>query len=83
VPFFWTYHFGRQFEYLGHAASWDRLHIEGDIDAQRFVALQIRGDEVAGVIACQRERTTAMLIEQMRRPLKASEAIAVLRQADG
>ena len=82
VPFFWTYHFGRQFEYLGHADRWDRLHIDGDINAQRFVALQIRGEEVAGVVACQRERTTGMLIERMRRPLKASEAIRLLRRAD-
>jgi hypothetical protein len=83
VPFFWTYHFGRRFEYLGHTDRWDGLHIDGDIDTQRFVALQIRGDEVAGVVACQRERTTAMLIERMRRPLGASEAIALLRQANG
>ncbi len=82
VPFFWTYHFGHRFEYLGHADHWDRLHIDGDIDAQRFVALQIRGEEVAGVVACQRERTTAMLIERMRRSLKASDAIALLGQSD-
>ena len=82
VPFFWTYHFGQSFEYLGHADRWDRLHIDGDIDAQRFVALQIRGEEVAGIIACQRERTTAMLIERMRHPLNASEAIGLLRHAD-
>ena len=80
VPFFWTYHFGRRFEYLGHADRWDRLHIDGDIDAQRFVALQIRGEDVAGVVACQREHATAMLIERMRRPLKASEAIGSLQQ---
>ena len=82
VPFFWTYHYGQNFEYLGHADRWDRLHIDGDIDAQRFVALQIRGEEVAGIIACQRERTTAMLIERMRHPLNASEAIGLLRHAD-
>jgi NADPH-dependent 2,4-dienoyl-CoA reductase/sulfur reductase-like enzyme len=82
VPFFWTYHFGQQFEYLGHADRWDRLHIDGDIDTQRFVALQIRGDDVAGVVASQRERATAMLIDRMRRPLKASDAIELLRKAD-
>ena len=82
VPFFWTYHFGRRFEYLGHADHWDRLHIDGDLDTQRFVALQIRGDEVVGVVACQREHATAMLIERMRRPLKAGDAIGLLRQAD-
>jgi NADPH-dependent 2,4-dienoyl-CoA reductase/sulfur reductase-like enzyme/nitrite reductase/ring-hydroxylating ferredoxin subunit len=79
VPFFWTYHFGKRFEYLGHAENWDRLHIDGDLDDQCFVALQMRGEDVVGVIACQREQTTAMLIERMRQRLTISEAIALLR----
>jgi NADPH-dependent 2,4-dienoyl-CoA reductase/sulfur reductase-like enzyme/nitrite reductase/ring-hydroxylating ferredoxin subunit len=79
VPFFWTYHFGRRFEYLGHAEQWDRLHVDGSLDDQRFVALQIRGDDVVGVVACQREHTTALLIEWMRQPLKVTEALRVLR----
>jgi NADPH-dependent 2,4-dienoyl-CoA reductase/sulfur reductase-like enzyme/nitrite reductase/ring-hydroxylating ferredoxin subunit len=79
VPFFWTYHFGKNFEYLGHAERWDRVHIDGELDDQRFVALQIRGEDVVGVVACQREYTTALLIERMRQPLTVSEAMDLLR----
>jgi NADPH-dependent 2,4-dienoyl-CoA reductase/sulfur reductase-like enzyme len=79
VPFFWTYHFGKRFEYLGHPESWDRLHLDGDLDHQRFVALQLCGEDVVGVIACKREHTTAMLIERMRHPLTISEATALMR----
>jgi NADPH-dependent 2,4-dienoyl-CoA reductase/sulfur reductase-like enzyme len=79
VPFFWTYHFGKRFEYLGHAGGWDRLHIDGSLDDQRFVALQIRGEHVVGVIACQREHMTAILVERMRRPLTICEATNLLR----
>jgi NADPH-dependent 2,4-dienoyl-CoA reductase/sulfur reductase-like enzyme/nitrite reductase/ring-hydroxylating ferredoxin subunit len=79
VPFFWTYHFGKRFEYIGHPHGWDRLHLDGSLDDQRFVALQIQDDRIVGVIACQRERTTAILIERMRKPLKVSEAIELLR----
>jgi NADPH-dependent 2,4-dienoyl-CoA reductase/sulfur reductase-like enzyme/nitrite reductase/ring-hydroxylating ferredoxin subunit len=78
VPFFWTYHFGHRFEYLGHAEKWDRIHIDGALDEPRFVALQIQGEHVVGVIACQREDTTAKLIELMREPLKAPEAMRLL-----
>jgi NADPH-dependent 2,4-dienoyl-CoA reductase/sulfur reductase-like enzyme/nitrite reductase/ring-hydroxylating ferredoxin subunit len=81
VPFFWTYHYGQRFEYLGHPTAWDRLHIEGDLDAQDFVALQIREAQVVGVIACQHERTTAMLIDRMRAPLAESEALALIRSS--
>jgi NADPH-dependent 2,4-dienoyl-CoA reductase/sulfur reductase-like enzyme len=79
VPFFWTYHFGKRFEYLGHAQRWDRVHIDGELDDQRFVALQIHGEDVVGVVACQRERATALLIERMRQPLTVPEAMNLLR----
>ncbi len=79
VPFFWTYHFGKRFEYIGHPGCWDRIHLDGNLTDQHFVALQIKEDHVAGIIACQRERTTAVLIERMREPLKFSEAIDLLR----
>jgi NADPH-dependent 2,4-dienoyl-CoA reductase/sulfur reductase-like enzyme/nitrite reductase/ring-hydroxylating ferredoxin subunit len=75
VPFFWTYHYGKRFEYLGHPAEWDAIHIEGALDEQDFVALQVKNDYVVGVIACQRERTTAMLIDRMREPLPLAEAL--------
>ncbi len=54
------------------------MHIDGALDAPRFVALQIQGEHVVGVIACQREHTTAKLIELMRAPLKAAEAMRLL-----
>jgi NADPH-dependent 2,4-dienoyl-CoA reductase/sulfur reductase-like enzyme/nitrite reductase/ring-hydroxylating ferredoxin subunit len=79
VPFFWTYHFGKRFEYIGHPHGWDRLHVDGDLNDHRFIALQIQQDRVVGVVACQRERTTAILIERMREPLSVSEAIDLLR----
>jgi NADPH-dependent 2,4-dienoyl-CoA reductase/sulfur reductase-like enzyme/nitrite reductase/ring-hydroxylating ferredoxin subunit len=60
VPFFWTYHYGKRFEYLGHAAEWYTLHIEGTLDEQDFIAVQAKDDYVVGVIACQRERPTAI-----------------------
>jgi apoptosis-inducing factor 3 len=80
VPFFWTYHFGRRFEYAGHAEGWDRLHVDGALDDQRFVALQIRGDDVVGVVACQREQITAKMVELMRQPLGVADAVRLLRE---
>jgi NADPH-dependent 2,4-dienoyl-CoA reductase/sulfur reductase-like enzyme/nitrite reductase/ring-hydroxylating ferredoxin subunit len=79
VPFFWTYHFGKRFEYIGHPNGWDRLHIDGNLNDQRFIALQIQGDHVVGVVACQRERATAILIERMREVLNVAEAIDLAR----
>lgn len=81
VPFFWTYHFGKRFEYAGHPHGWDRIHIDGKLDDERFIALQIRDETVVGIVACQREQATARLIDRMRQPLPLSEAMEMLRLA--
>jgi NADPH-dependent 2,4-dienoyl-CoA reductase/sulfur reductase-like enzyme/nitrite reductase/ring-hydroxylating ferredoxin subunit len=81
VPFFWTYHYGKRFEYLGHAATWDELVIDGDLDAQDFIAFQVQADRVAGVIACGRETATARLIEPMRHGLRLSDAHDIVERA--
>ena len=79
VPFFWTYHFGKRFEYIGHAAAWDDVLIEGDLDEHRFVALLVKDGAVAAAVACQRERATAALIERMRATVAIEDVLALIR----
>ncbi len=81
VPFFWTYHYGKSFEYLGHASHWDDVVIDGDPDQHRFVAFLVRGGNVAAVVACQRERETAILAESLRRSLAVDTALQLIRGA--
>lgn len=77
VPFFWTYHYGQRYEYLGHAEHWDQIVIDGDLDAGRFVALLVEGGQVAAAVACGREQATATLIERLREalPLEAAQRL--------
>ncbi len=79
VPFFWTYHYGDRFEYLGHASEWDEVVIEGNLRDRRFVALLVARGQVAAVVACQRERATALLAERLRAPLTTEEALRLIR----
>ncbi|WGS53187.1 FAD-dependent oxidoreductase [Paraburkholderia sp. D15] len=85
VPFFWTYHFGKNFEYLGHASEWDDIVVEGDLDQQSFVALYVQGDRVVAVLACEREAGTARLIDAMRRDggLSKAEALKIVEPTTG
>jgi NADPH-dependent 2,4-dienoyl-CoA reductase/sulfur reductase-like enzyme/nitrite reductase/ring-hydroxylating ferredoxin subunit len=73
VPFFWTYHYGERYEYLGHADEWDEIVTDGDIGATNFLALLCLRGMVVAAVACGRERETATLIERMRRPMTAQE----------
>jgi NADPH-dependent 2,4-dienoyl-CoA reductase/sulfur reductase-like enzyme/nitrite reductase/ring-hydroxylating ferredoxin subunit len=79
VPYFWTYHAGKNFEYLGHASEWDDIVIHGALDSQHFVALYVKDGKVAAVLACEHEAQTARLIESMRRPLSAADALKIVK----
>jgi len=78
TPFFWTYHYGKNFEYLGHADTWDDEVVRGDIAKQQFVALFLQGERLAAVVACERQRLTSALVERMRAPLMRDEALRMV-----
>lgn len=61
APFYWTYHHSNRIELLGHPSSFDEVVVDGDADAMKFVARQMREGQVVGVVACQREAETAAL----------------------
>jgi NAD(P)H-nitrite reductase large subunit len=78
VPYFWTYHFGKNFEYLGHASEWDEIVTDGDLDRQRFLSLYLKDDKVVAVLACEREAQTARLIDAMRNGASRADALAIV-----
>jgi len=78
VPYFWTYHFGKRFEYLGHASEWDDIAIDGDLEQQQFVALYVKDDRVVAVLACEREAQTARLIDAMGGGLSRTRALDIV-----
>ena len=81
VPYFWTYHFGKQFEYLGHANEWDDVVIDGKLDEQQFAAFYVKGDNVVAVLACDRDMQTAHLIEAMTGILSLADALKIINHA--
>lgn len=78
VPFFWTYHFGKTFEVLGHPQQWNRLHVEGDLKQQDFIALLCHDDQVEAVIACEHPRSMARLSQRMQQPMSKAQALELI-----
>ena len=64
-PFFWTYHYGKRIEVHGHPSGFDRVEIEGDLDAQDFVARQFRDGTLVGLVGCGRDTELAGLALQV------------------
>jgi NADPH-dependent 2,4-dienoyl-CoA reductase/sulfur reductase-like enzyme/nitrite reductase/ring-hydroxylating ferredoxin subunit len=80
VPYFWTFHFEKRLDYLGHAEEWDEIIYLGEPETFDFLALICKGGVVAAVAGCERERQVALLAERMKQPLFKDEALMLIRQ---
>jgi NADPH-dependent 2,4-dienoyl-CoA reductase/sulfur reductase-like enzyme/nitrite reductase/ring-hydroxylating ferredoxin subunit len=81
VPYFWTWHFGKNYDYLGHAEAWDEVEFKGDPFNPPFIGLFGKNGVVTAAVACDEERTMAMLAERMKQPLSVDEAWRLIRDA--
>lgn len=61
VPFFWTRQFGESLQYVGHAASWDDVIVEGKPEEKDFIAYYVRSDRVDAVAAMGRTKQTGAI----------------------
>jgi NADPH-dependent 2,4-dienoyl-CoA reductase/sulfur reductase-like enzyme/nitrite reductase/ring-hydroxylating ferredoxin subunit len=79
VPFFWTFHFGKRFNYLGHADEWDEIIYHGSVKTLDFLAFYVKDGRVLAVLSCGKEQETAMLSEMMRNHLTIGNVHSWLR----
>ncbi|WP_244829453.1 FAD-dependent oxidoreductase [Caballeronia sp. TF1N1] len=78
VPFFWTFHYDKNFEYLGHVSEPERVEIDGDLDQQQFIAYLLKDGEVRAVVGCGHEAAIGRLAEAMREPITLDAARRVV-----
>jgi apoptosis-inducing factor 3 len=55
VPFFWSQHYDVPINYVGHAESWDRLTVNGDIAARDCMVRYARNGQVLAVASIFRD----------------------------
>jgi hypothetical protein len=54
VPFFWSQHYDVPITYVGHAETWDKMAVEGDIAARDCVLRYERNGRVLAVASIYR-----------------------------
>ncbi|KAI4454341.1 apoptosis-inducing factor 1 [Holotrichia oblita] len=62
VPFFWTMLFGKGIRYAGHG-RYDDIMYTGDVEALKFIAYYLDGDEVVAVASCQMDPNVSIFAE--------------------
>jgi apoptosis-inducing factor 3 len=58
VPFFWSQHYGVAINYVGHAERWDRIEVEGDLEAQDAAVRFMRAGRTLAVATVGRDRAS-------------------------
>ncbi len=65
VPYFWTIHFMKRLDYVGHAEEWDEVVIDGDLDTPEFTAFYVKDGRVDALAAWGRDKQAAAAIGLM------------------
>jgi hypothetical protein len=55
VPFFWSAHYDRVINYVGHAERWDRLELDGDLSAGDAAVRYLGGGRLLAVATVGRD----------------------------
>ena len=63
VPVFWTIHYLKRLDYIGHATEWDDLVLHGDIEKPKFLVYYVKDGRVIAAAGLDRDRDTAALVE--------------------
>lgn len=66
VPFFWTTQFDVTLNYVGHAAGWDEITYEGDLNSKDFLAFYLKAGRIVAVAGMNRDRELDIWEEKFR-----------------
>jgi NADPH-dependent 2,4-dienoyl-CoA reductase/sulfur reductase-like enzyme/nitrite reductase/ring-hydroxylating ferredoxin subunit len=72
VPFFWTEQYGRSLRYVGHAAGWDEVKIDGEVGEGGFIARYFGGGRHLASAALNRDRDCLEDGHRLEQALSAS-----------
>ncbi|WP_158809343.1 NAD(P)/FAD-dependent oxidoreductase, partial [Beijerinckia sp. L45] len=79
VPVFWTIGFLKRLDYVGHAATWDDVVVDGDLEKPDFLAFYVEHGAVKALAGWGRDRQMAEAVGLMAQ--RRNWTVPELRQA--
>jgi len=67
VPFFWSQHYDVQINYVGHADTWDRIAIDGDIEKRNCTVRYMQKGHTLAVVTIFRDLESLSAEREMER----------------
>jgi hypothetical protein len=49
TPFFWTRHYNKSLQFVGHCSSYDEVFVQGNVLENKFLAFYIKDNKVMAV----------------------------------
>jgi NADPH-dependent 2,4-dienoyl-CoA reductase/sulfur reductase-like enzyme/nitrite reductase/ring-hydroxylating ferredoxin subunit len=81
VPFFWSRHYDVSIHYVGHAATWDSIVVEGSIADGDCLVRYVRGDKTMAIASMGRDAETlrweALMEKAGERPRERAQPLAM------
>ena len=71
VPFFWSQHYDVAINYVGHAAAWDDVEVDGNLEQRDCTVRYRRGGRVLAVATISRDRASMEAELAMEREIAA------------
>jgi NADPH-dependent 2,4-dienoyl-CoA reductase/sulfur reductase-like enzyme/nitrite reductase/ring-hydroxylating ferredoxin subunit len=65
VPFFWSMHYDVGINYVGHAATWDRIEIDGSFEARDAAVRFVSGGKVVALATIFRDQESLAFERQL------------------
>jgi NADPH-dependent 2,4-dienoyl-CoA reductase/sulfur reductase-like enzyme/nitrite reductase/ring-hydroxylating ferredoxin subunit len=69
VPFFWSQHYDMTISYVGHAAKWDKIDIEGDVAAKDCMLTYRQGGRDLAVVTISRDLASLQAEARLERQI--------------
>jgi len=74
VPFFWSQHYDLTIRYVGHAEKWDRVAVDGSLDAHDAAVRFVRAGRTLAVATISRDR------ENLRAEVELEQSVATAQR---